>query len=345
MSVYFVYRSHYEGPTGKYIKRFEEHSVLEWFQNHWISDDSDKAYEIAKKIFGCEVYGFAHLFNEIHENSLAKPASMAKLKQYLRAYPFVESEIKFSKNCIQIITDDDELEMAYYFFDEQFNKENAHKTSYLLYDNWHLPAAYSEKPLTSKIKTKRLSPGDANDGVVYLVFLAFYDSLNLTDLEGAYSIKGIRLEELPAYLNSCQPTDDWPFELRLLRSQLTGDLSLTGLKASLSETTRFPVVGPVGSLEWADFGLNSVEKSRQEAEQMLKQLKYHDSIKAMDRSLINVDKHIAQLCLYTGIEDKFNSGTENQYHQWIFFDDKWLGANEDLGNSLLVYARQWDVLS
>ena len=35
MPVYFAYRSFDLGPTGKYLKRFEDDTVLDWFRRHW----------------------------------------------------------------------------------------------------------------------------------------------------------------------------------------------------------------------------------------------------------------------------------------------------------------------
>src|SRR5687768_9741294 len=35
MPVHFVYRSPYEGPTGKFVKHFPDDTVLAWFQRQW----------------------------------------------------------------------------------------------------------------------------------------------------------------------------------------------------------------------------------------------------------------------------------------------------------------------
>jgi hypothetical protein len=36
MSVHFVYRSHYEGPSGKHVRRLDADSVLGWFRAVWV---------------------------------------------------------------------------------------------------------------------------------------------------------------------------------------------------------------------------------------------------------------------------------------------------------------------
>ncbi len=43
MSTYFVCRSPYYGPSGKYLKRFPDATVLDWFRNHWRADPDGPA--------------------------------------------------------------------------------------------------------------------------------------------------------------------------------------------------------------------------------------------------------------------------------------------------------------
>jgi hypothetical protein len=37
MAITFVYRSPYENPTGRYVKRLPDDSILAWFQRVWSS--------------------------------------------------------------------------------------------------------------------------------------------------------------------------------------------------------------------------------------------------------------------------------------------------------------------
>ena len=63
MSVYFVYRSHYDNPSTKYLKRFADGSVLEWFRNHWAHlAHAEEAHDRLKALLGQDVYGFGSLF-------------------------------------------------------------------------------------------------------------------------------------------------------------------------------------------------------------------------------------------------------------------------------------------
>ena len=68
MAVYFALRSHYEGPASKYLCRYEDATVLDWFRNHWTAPSEGKdAWAVAREVMGTRVYGFASLFKAIGE--------------------------------------------------------------------------------------------------------------------------------------------------------------------------------------------------------------------------------------------------------------------------------------
>ena len=95
MPVYFVYRSHYEGPTGKFVRRFDDPSVLAWFQNRWrgvTEPGESRAY--AEGVIGCNVYGFSSLFDAIAEYGLAPPATARELAAILDEHLYVEGEVR-----------------------------------------------------------------------------------------------------------------------------------------------------------------------------------------------------------------------------------------------------------
>ena len=62
------------------------------------------------------------------------------------------------------------------------------------------------------------------------------------------------------------------------------------------------------------------------------------------RSLIQVDEHVAQMCLH-GDRFLWPMRTVDLYQRGFFFDDWWAAANPDLANSILHCASRWDVLS
>ena len=58
------------------------------------------------------------------------------------------------------------------------------------------------------------------------------------------------------------------------------------------------------------------------------------------KSLVQAERHVAQLCLHT---DRWDD--RDLYHRWILFDDLWAGAHAELAEAILQFATRWDVLS
>ncbi len=341
MSVYFVYRSHYEGPSGKHVRVLDGDSVLGWFQSAW--ERAKAAGDVAewlKAELGCEVYGFASIFEAARDETLPPPETDRKLKSYLEEHLYVEGEVHFDPHAIQVLTDDDEIELAYFLFDDRYLRENPGRAAYLLHEEWSLPTTSSEVPSRPEIEVKQLGPPGAGMGTTYLAFLACYDSLNLTDLyvEGPCRIEGVRLPQFCDLLMKAKPDERWPFELRLLRSQLApSDPSGDRLRSALGRATRFPVGEITNSMNHSGWGLGPIDQARSEFESVLA----HSTVRVggydPSKSLFGVGEHLAQLCLHVG-EDEM-------YHQWIIFDDLWAGEHLALAEGLLRYAKRWDVLT
>lgn len=342
MSVYFVYRSHYEGPSGKHVRHLEGDSVLGWFQGVWErAKQADDASEWVKSEIGTSVYDFASIFEAARENDLPPPASDRKLKSYLDDHLHVEGEALYRPHALQVLTDDDEIELACYVFDDHFLKEHPDRAAYLLHEHWQLPVTHGEAPYFPAIETKVVDPSGAGPGTTYVAFLTFYDSLNLTDLdvEGPWRIDGVRLPGLMDFLREAMPGEEWPFELKLLRSQLPQDAHAgSGLQTSLEGVVRFPVLRIGGSMLTSKIGLGTVEQATAELERILGDLGGQDERPNPSRALISTGDHIAQLCLPLDSE----GGT---YHQWFLFDDLWAGEHPDLADGVLRYAKRWDALS
>src|SRR4051812_8842644 len=103
MCVYFVYRSHYEGASGKHVLRLEVDSVLGWFQGAWErAKQADDASEWVSAEVGCSVYGFESIFEAAREHDLSPPTSDRMLKSYLDEHLYVEGEIKYKPHALQV---------------------------------------------------------------------------------------------------------------------------------------------------------------------------------------------------------------------------------------------------
>ena len=207
MSVYFVYRSHYEGPSGKHVRVLDGDSVLGWFQSVW---------ERAK---GAEdVSGWLQVNSA--PRSTASPRSSRPHGRVAAAAheptgssspTWRSTSTSRARSCqphaLQVLTDDDEIELAYFFFDDHYLEANpAGPPTCSTGTGGCRPRA--ETACTSRASRRRRScPPGRGPGATYLAFLAFSDSLNLTDLDvdGPCRIEGVRLPQLAEYLRTPGP--------------------------------------------------------------------------------------------------------------------------------------------
>jgi uncharacterized protein (TIGR02996 family) len=285
---------------------------------------------------------------------------------------------------VQVKTDDDELELAYYLFDDLFLQERPGRGAYLLHNEWWLP---EEVPAS---RAEHLNPTVRGGGETYALVFDFHMDLRNYEhvdddeydpwaiLNAVHRLDGVRLPQLARFL-ATSPAAEWPFELKLIRSQLfpslrtastTEDAFLLELRAhpqhdapwavfgdwfeeqgrhpvglelleqALRRCSRLPVVWIDQGLDSTDFGgadiltdqgiiANAAEKIRRTGNDP-------------DKSMIRVGEHVAQFCLHTFYHHYLKADV---FQHWIFFDDLWAAAHPDLAESLLRYARRWDVLS
>jgi hypothetical protein len=375
MSVYFAYRCHYNQPNCKFVRRFDAPSILDWFRANWEGEaDYSAASKLALEKLGCQVYSFGNLFVGIAENELLPPRTNAELHQHLEEFLYV-NEMAATSHAIQVYTDDDELEMAIYFFDDWYLTRNPAKAAYLAHKDWDLPTEAGKGGFKTSRRSARLKPDGNGTGTVFLAFEDFYASDNLDCLPKAYRIDGIRLPELCQYLVAAQTKVEWPFELLVLRARLFRK----ALRASQEEAAFLKAIRHDPSVieiysDWLEergqsrAGLLGLERGLQEVskvsffelgESSMVQLgggSWLDDQAALDEALkkfqprrnfdsskshIRVHDHVAQLCLHV---DRWSYGGD-LYHHWVLFDDLWAGANPDLANSILRYAERWDPLS
>lgn len=352
MGVYFALRTHYDYPTGKYLRYFpEDDSVLEWFQRHWQgrSDEDSAKPGYGYEILGCSVYGFDSLFEAIAEHELTPPKTMRQLSALLNEHLYVEGEILTSANALQVLTDDDELELAYYFFDDHFIVKHPEKAAYLLHDNWELPSsteAVSSRLPSLPIGVKTLPNSGKGAGAVYTIFLSFYDSSNLSDLDGTYRIPGIRLTDLMNYLRGCVPNEDWVVDLQLLRAltAVPQGAEKKELQDVLTEASTIPVPSVSETLYKLKFGKGSPAEDRAKMVKALAKIDTDYARKFGKEPLLQMDEHIAQLSFHTSTWYTA-SGDVSLYYRWILFDDVWFRAHPALGHSILRFGTRWDVLT
>jgi uncharacterized protein (TIGR02996 family) len=359
MTVYFVYRSHYQNPGCKHVRTFDAETVLDWFGSIWKpipavnqhAKRTDPACDYAEKLIGRRVYSFGSLFTHIAERNWGPPKNGTDLYAYLEEALYV-NEMNDGPHHVEILTDDDELEMAIYIFDDYYARKYPDRAAFLMRQEWRLPDGAGPAPFKPKTRTPKLKRRGQWEGSTYLTFLTYCDSGSLSDLkdcqDGHLRIDGVRLPDLPRYLLAVTPeeAEKWQSgELRELRDALrkAADTGKGYEKGFLSEIEAYPA----DDAAWAAYSDWLQERGQLPAgqhllEQALRRANPTHSQNTRDRAKdqVLVQSRVAQACLHTA---RWNRAGD-LYHHWALFDDLWASAHADLANSLLRFASRWDVL-
>ena len=125
--VYFVARTPYDTASGRYIKKLKSDSVLKWFQEHWNSGNDPSR----ENILGAGFYGLSSMF----EGSDPKPTSLTEVTESLKKRCYYNS-IVARDGAIEFLTDDDELDLSYYWFTSEFAAKHPDRVSFLMNDRW-----------------------------------------------------------------------------------------------------------------------------------------------------------------------------------------------------------------
>jgi uncharacterized protein (TIGR02996 family) len=384
MAVYFVYRCHYMGPTEKRLHRFDDDTVLDWFRKRWnlAGDDPESAYQGIEELFGHSVYGLHRLFAAVAESSLPPPRTDRQLHGYLRDHLGAGEDL-CKPHLVQVLTDDDELEMAYYFFDDQFLARQGKRAAFLMHEDWKLPGGEGKGRFQTVERTAGFAPPGEGPGSTWMVPLTFYDSGNLDSLDGGYEVKGVRLPELAKHLLRCVPERGWPheggwfFEPRLLRAVLAApDESLPPIEQELLREIRS---APQDDVAWNAYHDWLADSGRPGAgrtllERGLRRVAHcpvhimgggswdHRLLGTPEEACQDLESWMPQFRSrldhqpersLVHVEDHVavaclhasQWGNDHLYHQWIFFDDLWASAHADLANAILRFASRWDVLT
>jgi uncharacterized protein (TIGR02996 family) len=380
MSVYFFYRCPYQGPAGGYLRQFCDDTVLSWFRARWDSlsgtDDKVVSERVAQEL-GCEVYSFWCVFAEAAKESWPAPRTAAELGECVESAVYNNHVLCSSPHLLQVDTDDDAVGLAYCFFDDHYLARHGKRAAFLLRDGWRLPGGCGPGGFRAAEKTIRLKPRGPGEGTTYVIELDHVGDME--DLSIGQRIEGVRLPELAQYLTRVAPDPYWGFPLLLTRALLTvAPASAKPLeRAFLQEIRERPAEDaawgaysdwlqdrgemPAGmhtlrrALTWAGGwydarrgenlegcdDMENLTRASRSAESWIPAL---DRQGATGRSLVQVQEHIAQLCLHFG-HWKTPRRERDICHEWIYFDDLWASAHPDLANAILRYVRRWDVLS
>jgi hypothetical protein len=222
MPVYFVYRCHYGSPSEKHVRRFEYDTVLDWAKGIFKQLGEDAAYKYAKDLLGgLSVYSFGSMFMTDEEHPpRERPRTMADVKAWFS--DMYDQGEAHGPHHIQILTDDDEIQLAVYVFDDHYRKKHPGKADFLLLDGWELPPGDADGPVPRLPRTDLLDPPGGAEGTLFAVSLYADDSSNLEDIYGAKRVAGLRLPDLARYLLTTPEKEDvhYDFAIHELRDNL-----------------------------------------------------------------------------------------------------------------------------
>ncbi len=357
MSVWFVYRCHYDLPATKFVKCFEEPTILEWFRTYCKPiPDRDEAEGYVQAMLGIKPYAFAYCLTILAEENVQPPRNTRELHRTFHSSWSIQGEWICQEHAIQGLDDDDEGAMAFYIFDDVFASKHPERVAWLMHEDWRLPADAGTGPFKPTRPIKRFQPLGDWEGTTYLVFLSDIDSSELADLSGeARRLDGVQLPQLARLLSSVsearQDEYEWYGDLMDLAREILLDhpdgdplekVFLQELRTNPQDDTHWNIYG-----DWLE------ERGRPRAELWLLQRaldriskrkphEHYPKIPVPTNSLSQwrVEPHLAQLSLHTG-----TVWSHQVFDHWILFDDLWASAHPDLANSLLRYLDRWDVLS
>jgi hypothetical protein len=286
------------------------------------------------------VYGLVTIFAAAREHQLPTPATADELGAALAGHLYVEGEVIAGDDRVLALTDDDEVQLAYFFLPPRAAQQAPGRLAYLLHEDFPLPSGVGAGAgaFAAPIEMGTLAPAGA--GTTYAVLVTFYDGFSIGWLPPV-SIPGVRLPGLAGYLRRVVPADGryacysrdlaeqerWPRELLTLRGLLAPEDTSVGpalhrcnLFLNIEDHLSAAFTGPhPAAHEAAMAELATVTP---------------DEGRDPERSVIDVAGHIAQMSMHA-------SGFSG-YQQWYLFDDVWAAAHPELAASLIRYAASWN---
>jgi len=124
---WFCARVPYDVPNGRHVKKLAGETPLKFFQNAWANKDS-------KAALGIQSYGSYHIFGD-PDLTASPPADDQALANAIEKNCYCTS-IETQHGQLEYLSDDDELDMSYYFFDSEFAKNNPDRVKFLLHQGW-----------------------------------------------------------------------------------------------------------------------------------------------------------------------------------------------------------------
>jgi uncharacterized protein (TIGR02996 family) len=354
MPVHIVYRCHYVGPAVLQHVRFDDDNLLDWFRRHWAHLTQPDPYDRLDELLGMDIYGFADIFNNALENKHPPPDNVEQLRDLFDA-PYQEALV-FDLHCAQVLTDDDDIMMAYYLFDGHFLAQHADRAAFLL-QGFDMPAEAATEGFRPPAETNQLRPDGAGPGITYVTIEEARASDNLDMVDDAYRIEGVRLPDLARHLLCRAPKDNdeagdewfWPGKLFCLRDVLLApveggdpaeEVFLAELRADPGDEATWRVYS-----DWLlDHGQPAagITLLGRALLRLDREVAKRDADPAKSR--VQAAEHVAQAGMHVR-HTQYRWRACDEWHRIVLFDDLWAAAHPALATSALRHLRRWDVLS
>jgi hypothetical protein len=362
MSIHLLYRTPYNELNHKYYKKFEGDNLLEWFQNLWklYDKDVDIFDERINKYIGNCLYGFwITSFSESDSEDLQEvisnaepPKTMEEVVEYIKNGYVVDVQL-LNPNAVQIQTEDDEMYLAYYFFNDGYCQENLEITSYLIHNIWELPEEYSSHSNFEPSIEFGLPIIKGNGiGTTYITISSSQDSENIV-----FKIDGVRVGSFIEYLSKTIPDEHWEYDLLFLRSQIEDEEN--DIEKTFRNYGKIPelYIQSIPSLKmYHGFDITMLMTDNYLVGKKYVKEFYEDVFKSSGLGISRKDidskfqfsEHLVQASIYIETWDSHPThdiGEEiHLFDHWIIFDDLWATQNKNLANSILNYGSRWNAL-
>jgi len=385
--VYFICRSEYESPHGRRIIEFPDApNLVDWFKKQWITrkeltkinpkiprfkfdpwDWQNEIQELRADAFGGSFYGFCDLFAPMFGRPA--PRNLSDIEDFIDSFKgnYSEGSIEMIDGAIQASTNDDEIEIAWYLFDDTFVEQFPERTAFLLHKQLNVSELTNTKSWIPPVQTKVIADGDQ---ATFCCFFSAQDGITIADIEGCYRVP-THLPELGSWLSK-KIVKTKPEKYGTTEPDLPPDLILLRAFALLEDNHCFE--GALRSFDSFNRKLSSW------LPRVLSGYQYHTKdplFLATDPSLITeqlqalsretqksgekgtsdywvstngetyfqFSAHFCQV-VFSEISTAHNNPDEviKYFKHWVFFDDLWASANQDLAESILKYGQGESIL-
>jgi len=329
MKIYLAYRDGYRQNT-RFIKEYESDSILSWFQNNWDCFGNDGGTKFSNLMGDANIYGFRIGLLE-DESYPEKPKDIEDLKKKLNYYFYVDPEVIGNEDCLQVPTDDDEIQLAWFMFTEKYKNENWENLC--LWFTEEISTNFGLEGKKIEVEKHIIPEGDF-EGRTYFVGCSIYDGLHLTSLSGAYSIEGVRLPGLTDYfrLNSINYNKVDSVEEHNMGFKEFKVIEILSKKAKDKELKEILEISnqiPYSEI-WSYCYYKKVKLESLSIEEMLSLSSRVNETK----SKLKISEHFCELS--TNISD----GT---YNYSFLFDDLWVEENPFLAKSIIRFGTTWKI--